>query len=650
MVKKVDVFLADLAHTTSVANESLTVPLNIGYVKSYAVKHFGNAVDVSLFKHPEKFSSKLLELKPKVVGLANYGWNENLNLMMGNYIRQKFPEILIIAGGPNVDPNEQQRLAFLQKHSYVDFLIIDGGEQPFKELLEWWFSGDKDYTQVPANVVWLEGGQVQHSDERKLKKELDDIESPYLSGYLDEFLSYNMVPLLETNRGCPFACTFCAWGSAAKNLVQRFDIEQPLAEIEYVGARSKASNWIICDANFGILERDVKLAHAIRRVKDETGYPKKCHIWLAKNITARNLEIGEILGDMTVPVMAVQSLDTDVLKKIKRSNISTDTYKEYQQKFHKMGSQTYSDLIVPLPGETIDTHMKSLRTLFELKVDLIVSHNMRLLAGAETNSPETREQYNFKTKYRLIHGDAGEYKVADGKTIRCFEYEESLRSTDTMSELDIFYLRKLHFLVEFTWNLQSYKTLLLLAMQYKVNPIEIMNALIENKQKDQELARFFKLFDESSHEEWFDSPEDIETYFAKPKNFHRLLNQEFEKLNIQFSIILFKDYKEVFDRAILALLQSIKKIPQTLLENVAAFSFSEFSPLNIQHKTIRLDLTQESASFLKISPTARKINFVENKRRSELRKLIVNSNKVTLSKVLDTQGFSLQDLRMHTSF
>jgi len=95
LVKKVDVFLADLAHTNSVSNESLTIPLNIAYVKSYAARHFGNAVDITLFKHPEKFLAQLVELKPNVVGFANYGWNENLNLMMGNYIRQKFPETLL---------------------------------------------------------------------------------------------------------------------------------------------------------------------------------------------------------------------------------------------------------------------------------------------------------------------------------------------------------------------------------------------------------------------------------------------------------------------------------------------------------------------------------------------------------------------------
>ena len=42
---------------------------------------------------------------------------------------------------------------------------------------------------------------------------LDDIPSPYLEGYLDEFLAEpKLSPLLESNRGCPFSCTFCVDG------------------------------------------------------------------------------------------------------------------------------------------------------------------------------------------------------------------------------------------------------------------------------------------------------------------------------------------------------------------------------------------------------------------------------------------------------
>ena len=35
------------------------------------------------------------------------------------------------------------------------------------------------------------------------------IPSPYLSGRLDQFLDGKLMPVIQTNRGCPFSCTFC---------------------------------------------------------------------------------------------------------------------------------------------------------------------------------------------------------------------------------------------------------------------------------------------------------------------------------------------------------------------------------------------------------------------------------------------------------
>ena len=349
-------------------------------------------------------------------------------------------------------------MQMFQRHDYVDFVVADGGEEPFSEMIEWRRNASGDRSLLPQNILWCCGDEIRHTGERTIKKVINNIQSPYLSGFLDEFLAAGMVPMFETNRGCPFKCTFCAWGSASKDLVRRLDFDTVLAEIEYVGCRSQANNWIVCDANFGILKRDVEIAHAIRKVKDRVGKPEKCHIWLAKNVTQRNLEIGEILADMAVPVMAVQSLNPDVLANIKRDNINPDTYVEYQKKFHAAGRLTYSDVIVPLPGETITSHIEALRQLCDYGVDIIQNHNMRLLAGAETNSPDTRQTFGFKTRYRLIHGDAGVYRCPDKTTIRAFEYEESLRETTTLAEkaafssrfcLELFFLRKLHFLVDF---------------------------------------------------------------------------------------------------------------------------------------------------------------------------------------------------------
>ena len=42
------IYLADLAHTYSTKNESLMVPLNIGFIKAYAKKQHGNYMILQL--------------------------------------------------------------------------------------------------------------------------------------------------------------------------------------------------------------------------------------------------------------------------------------------------------------------------------------------------------------------------------------------------------------------------------------------------------------------------------------------------------------------------------------------------------------------------------------------------------------------------
>jgi len=654
------IFLADLSHTYSVQDSSLLTPLNIGYIKAYAVAMHGSAVDITLFKHPEKFLSQIVEERPDIIGLSNYGWNENLNRSLGRYIRKVLPNALIVAGGPNIDPDPERRLAFFNRHQYLDFLVIDGGEEPFSELITWWREGNHNYDHLPQNVVWRDGEEIIASGERPLKKTIDNIPSPYLNGYLDEFLEAGMIPMFETNRGCPYLCTFCAWGSAAKNRVSRFDLETTLEEIDYVGRMTQAKNWIICDANFGILPRDIEIAQAVRRVRDATKYPHKCHLWLSKNVTERNTEIGEILGDMVVVFMSVQSLDEQVLKNIKRSNISLDTYIEYHNKFRNIGSDTFSELIIPMGGETKESHEGALRELFDIGVDILYNHNIRLLAGAEINSTQTRKEFGFKTRFRLIHGDAGIYRCPDGTTLRAFEYEESVRETNTMGESELFYFRKLHFLIDFCWNLNIYKPLLKTAYFYGINPLDVFLRILEStretcysaNENQHMISDFFNRFDELSHSEWFNSAEDIETYFANDAYFQRLINQEFDKLNILFSVILLKEYKSAFDTAIQKSIASFSCVPNTILDSVGAFVSALFPPLEFELKETMVsfpenlvELTKESVDNFAPSINRREVKLVETPARREACELLLNTQGKTLSKVLNSRGVGSLFLR-----
>jgi len=44
--------------------------------------------------------------------------------------------------------------------------------------------------------------------QKKRIKDLDEIPSPYLTGVLDKFFDGKLAPFIETNRGCPFTCSF----------------------------------------------------------------------------------------------------------------------------------------------------------------------------------------------------------------------------------------------------------------------------------------------------------------------------------------------------------------------------------------------------------------------------------------------------------
>jgi radical SAM superfamily enzyme YgiQ (UPF0313 family) len=665
MQKPLKIFLADLVHTFTAKDDAIAVPLNIGYVKAYAVAYHGSTVDITLFKHPEKFIAQSIEERPDIIGFSNYGWNENLNREVGKYLRKMLPDSLIVAGGPNIDSDPKRAAAFLKLHDYIDFLFIGGGEEPFSEMVDWWRNSRGNYELLPENIIWHDGKQLYETGERPLKKIIDNIPSPYLSGFLDEFLEAGMFPMIETNRGCPFTCTFCTWGASSRNLVRQFDLETVLAEIDYISERSTAYHWINCDANFGMLKRDVKIAHKVREIKDRTGYPKNFCTWLSKNTTVRNIEIAKILGDLTQPIMAIQSMDENVLANIKRDNISSDTYLNYQKMFHDQGSRTWSNLIVPLPTETLETHIDGLRSLCTFGVDYILNHNLRLLAGAEVNSTKDREQYEFKTRYRLIPGDMGNYKCPDGTELRAFEYEESPRSTTTMDEEELFYIRKLHFLVDCTWNNEIYKPLLKIAQAHDINPIDVLCAVLDIAEKggdssdsgERSVHEFFGKLDRVSRDEWFDSRQEIEAFYADEGNFNSLVSENPEKLYMSFCLVLLKNYKEAFDSIFKQVLKDFNKIPTAILEVAATYSFSRFPSLNVSGVEKEFVLPFEVLKIMSNNseeiPTQGNetisIRLMESPKRVELRSIIAKTKDQTLSKILSSKGIKLWDLQMVSS-
>jgi hypothetical protein len=154
-------------------------------------------------------------------------------------------------------------------------------------------------------------------------------------------------------------------------------------------------------------------------------------LWNTKNARERSIEIGRILGGKLRILLAVQSLNEEVLKNVKRSNIKLSTYEELATHARENDLCTQSDLIVGLPGETLSSLKDNLDILYERGTDKVEMFSLMPIPGTEIYSKETRERFGMRTMHRLSGGCAME---VEGDYI--VETEEVVVETDTMTFRD----------------------------------------------------------------------------------------------------------------------------------------------------------------------------------------------------------------------
>ncbi|UTY57070.1 B12-binding domain-containing radical SAM protein [Massilia sp. erpn] len=308
---------------------------------------------------------------PFMFAFSCYVFNFEWSMHIARSVKEAFPSCMIVVGGPHVPniPND-----FFRKHPYVDVIVHGEGEITFQSIFKEFLNPAPDFANVKG--ISYHKFLVPITNERgdNLPKVIDT-PSAWTSGYLDDAIeAYRqrgepIDVLWETNRGCPFACTFCYWGTLETNKLRQITMERLEAEIKYFADKKVDLIWI-CDANFGILPRDLQIAEMLADYKVKTGYPA----FISANHTKRTNQtvldiiklqrgIGQMYGGVW---MARQSMNENVLEAIKRpfSKNMAEEAKEWKTKFEAEGSPIKVDLILGLPEETKQSWFHGLAELF----------------------------------------------------------------------------------------------------------------------------------------------------------------------------------------------------------------------------------------------------------------------------------------------
>jgi radical SAM superfamily enzyme YgiQ (UPF0313 family) len=347
---------------------------------------------------------------PGVCLFSSYVWSIDGNLAASQAAKRADPRCVTIHGGPSAPKHPAASRQFLEKHRHVDILVRGEGEATLADVFARLpevisrsrSARDAALREVPGIVFIDEDGAVVRTPDRELVRELDENPSPYLSGLFDRILAqrYPGVPFpevsraaLETNRGCPYGCTFCDWGSATLQKIRLFGLKRVRDELVWL-ARHRTRDVFIADANFGMLPRDVEIGQIFADVKKQYGYPETITAQYAKNGSKRLPDIFRLWQDAGIrfeAVIAIQTTDEQTLRVLNRANIKSERYVELSDTFRELKLPVRVHLMLGLPGQTVASWKNDLQFCFE-RQEAIQLFLTRLLPNTSpaTASAQTR--------------------------------------------------------------------------------------------------------------------------------------------------------------------------------------------------------------------------------------------------------------------
>ncbi len=513
------IYLADLGHNQVTATSDV-YPLGVANLATYtdAFIQSTEKLNFTIFREPDELKIAIDRQVPDVLALSSYAWNHYLALEFARYAKAKNPALLTLMGGPNFPLTPAEQECWMREMPQIDIAVRGPtyeGERAFLYIIQRYLDVGQSIDglmeeAVPGNL-WIDkktdefvkGGVVQRIID------LDEIPSPYLAGYMDKFINSGYFAMLQIARGCPFTCQYCNSAVKDNNKIFRHSYENIKADMDYLVARINPDQPLcFADDNFGMYRQDEPVADYIGHLMDKHNWPRYIRTTTGKNQAERIIRVMRKVKGALPMTSAVQSLNPEVLKNIQRANISLDTFAKIQQEVQDQGMQAYGELILCMPGETKQSFMKAVNDLIETGVKRVSAHQLMLLHGAPLSNPDSREKFGFKTKFRVVARNIGDYTQNP-----VVETEEMVVETPTFSYQEYLECRVFHLLLTIYFYEGNFEEAFQFAREEGITPFELISQMQQTLQEaPQGFTDMVDAFVKESHEELFDDRVSCETW------------------------------------------------------------------------------------------------------------------------------------------
>jgi radical SAM superfamily enzyme YgiQ (UPF0313 family) len=298
---------------------------NLGELKPSAA-----IVEFDINQRPLDIAEMLLAREPKILGFGVYIWNVTETTEVIAALKRVRPDITVILGGPEVSyETEQQAIVAL-----ADYVITGEADLKFAEVCRQLLTGEKPATKIIAAPL----------------PEFTRLELPY-DLYTDQDIAHRVI-YVEASRGCPFTCEFCL--SSLDIPVRQAPLDKLIEYLQRLLDRG-VKQFKFVDRTFNL---NLNVSKALLQFFLDRYQPG--HFFHFEMIPDRLPEaLREIIAKFPPGTLqfevGIQSFNDEVCQLISRRQ----DLRKLEDNFHFLRASTgvhiHADLIVGLPGETIES-------------------------------------------------------------------------------------------------------------------------------------------------------------------------------------------------------------------------------------------------------------------------------------------------------
>ena len=305
----------------------------------------------------QSIAERLLFNNPEIIGIGTYIWNASHVSELINILKKVSPQTIIILGGPEVS-HQPFRVNFDE----ADYIIAGEGDIAFYQLckkLQNTTPKEKFIKQSAPNLKELKLPYQYYTD--------DDIKNRYI--------------YVEVSRGCPFECEFCL--SSMDERVRTFNLDEVLNEFEKLWIRG-ARSFKFVDRTFNI---NISSANKILDFFLKKEAPYFAHFEVIPDHFPNSIKekIKQFTHGALQLEVGIQTLNTQVANNISR-NLKLDKIKQNISFLeNETEAHIHLDLIIGLPGETLESFGKNLDELVNLSSCEIQIGILKKLSGTDIN-------------------------------------------------------------------------------------------------------------------------------------------------------------------------------------------------------------------------------------------------------------------------